>query len=249
MSVALPIIVDYCDDLLQSANIDDYCPNGLQVEAGSTVKHIISGVTASEALIQHAIKAKADTLLVHHGYFWKGEPQVLTGMKGKRIQLLMQQGISLLAYHLPLDIHPVLGNNVLWGAAMDMPSQTCNTSGLIHYHKLETAIEIQDLEQYIKQATQHQPLHLPGGPKHIRTIAWCSGGAQDFIVEAAANGADAFLSGEVSERTTHQAAELGIHYFACGHHVTETFGIKALGARLAKQFKLKCQFVDIHNPI
>ena len=245
-------LIDYCDNFLNTQQIADYCPNGLQVAAHSdatAIKTIVTGVTANLALIEQAIAQKAQLLLVHHGYFWRGESQPLIGMKGKRIRQLMQHNLSMAAYHLPLDVHNEIGNNVLWGKALGLQSQFISEDGLLHGCRLQQPLDCQQLLQRIQQSTQQKPLHLPAYKNQIQTIYWCTGAAQDYLAKAAALGADAFLSGEVSERTSHEAAELGVHYFRCGHHASETFGIQALGEHLAKRFNLNHQFINIVNPV
>ena len=248
--VSLTNLVSYCDELLEAASISDYAPNGLQVEGKSAINSIICGVTANQALIDIAIQQKADLILVHHGYFWKGEPAPLVGMKGRRIRSLMKHDISLLAYHLPLDIHPHIGNNVLWGKALGLSSEHRFENGLVHGCQLPESISVAELKQRIVKATNHrQPLHLPARKANINNIFWCSGGAQDYITLAYEHGADAFLSGEVSERTTHLAAELNVHYFACGHHASETLGVQALAEAIQAKFNCSTQFIDIPNPV
>lgn len=240
-------LVSFCDELLDAGSFSDYCPNGLQVEAGDTVKTLVSGVTASQALIDAAVEAGADALLVHHGYFWKGEAQPLIGIKGRRLRSLFEHGISLLAYHLPLDAHPELGNNRQLADRLGLDGAPLESGGLVWVAEVDEAAE--QLSLRLHDALGRQPLHLPGGPTRIRRLAWCTGAAQGYIEQAAAAGCDAFISGEVSEQTAHQAAELGIHYFAAGHHATERYGVQALGTVLAERFGLVHRFVDIPNPV
>lgn len=248
-------LANYCNELLLTHEFKDYCPNGLQVDGGQPIRHIVTGVTATQALIDEAIKLQAQALLVHHGYFWKGEAQPLTGMKGKRVRTLMQHGISLIAYHLPLDAHPTLGNNAALAHELDLniieplfPEQKHPVGNIA------TTSPISAAEFTTKLATtfQRTPLHIApsslSANKPLTRIGICSGGAQDFIDQAANMGCDAYISGEISERTTHSAHENGIHYFACGHHATERGGIKRLGEHLADQLKLDVSFIDINNP-
>lgn len=243
----------WLDTQLSVSNFNDYCPNGLQVDADNPIHHIVTGVTASEALIQAAIEAKAQAILVHHGYFWKGEPAVLTGMKGKRIRLLMQHGISLLAYHLPLDAHPTLGNNAQLAKCLGLslsealyPEEKYPIGQIAN---LSQPITPKALIEKIYQALQREPLHLSGGNTQLKRIGICTGAAQDMLEQAAIQGCDAFISGEVSERTTHIARELGIDYFACGHHATERGGIKALGDLIKTHSDIEVSFMDIDNPV
>ena len=245
--VELHHLLDYCERRLQLAGFSDYCPNGLQVEAGREVRRLVSGVTASMALIEAAAEAGADALLVHHGYFWKGEAEPLTGMKGRRIQALFRHGISLLAYHLPLDAHLELGNNRCLGDRLGMQGAPLSENGLLWVAELEEPMAATDLAVRISGGLGREALHVPGGGP-IRRVGWCSGGAQGYIEQAAAAGCDAFISGEISEQTTHQAHELGLHYFAAGHHATERYGVQALGEELATEFGIGHQFIDIPNP-
>lgn len=249
--VRLSELVGYCDGLLRANDIADYCPNGLQVEGRSEVRRVVSGVTASRALLEAAIAAGADLVLVHHGYFWKGEDQRLTGMKGERIRLLMQNNLGLLAYHLPLDVHPELGNNALLGARLGVMSEDCLDGGdvpLIWSGRFDEPLSGEALAARLDELLQRAPLHVAAGPGSIRRVAWCTGAGQGFIEQAAQAGVDAFISGEISEPTAHVAREYGIHYFAGGHHATERFGVQALGTHLAQQFDLQHEFIDIDNP-
>lgn len=249
--VHLEELSTYCDKLLKVDEIDDYCPNGLQVEGRRTVRRIVSGVTASLALLEAAYAARADLVLVHHGYFWKGEDQCLVGMKGNRVRFLMQNELSLLAYHLPLDVHSVLGNNAQLGARLGVSIEDSIDGGsapLIWSGRFADPKPVESLAANLEQVLQRAPLHVEGGPAEIRRIAWCTGAGQGFIERAAKAGVEAFISGEISEPTTHVAREYGIHYFAAGHHATERFGVQALGEHLAQQFGLQHEFIDIDNP-
>ncbi len=241
-------LANWCDRLLDVAAFDDYCPNGLQVEAGEEAHSVVSGVTASLELIEAAIELQADLLLVHHGYFWKGEPAPLTGVKGRRVRELMRHGISLLAYHLPLDAHPELGNNAGLGRALGIEGQPLPGGSLVWSARLEEPLLPASLVLRLKEALGREPLLL-GPDRPIHRLAWCTGAAQGHIVEAAAAGCDAFISGEVSEQTYHLARELDIAYFAAGHHATERFGVQALGRRIAEEFDLDWLYVDLRNPV
>jgi len=246
--VQLTELVNYCDARLDAAAFDDFCPNGLQVEAGERVGRIVSGVTASLALVEAAAAAGADLLLVHHGYFWKGEPAPLRGMKGRRVRHLMQSGVSLLAYHLPLDAHPELGNNAGLGRALGFAGAPIADLSLIWGVDLQQPLPAEDLAATIERALGRAPLALHAG-RPLRRVAWCTGAAQGYIAEAADAGYDAFISGEVSEQTLHLARELDIAYFAAGHHATERFGVMSLGDELARRFDLEHRFIDIDNPV
>jgi dinuclear metal center YbgI/SA1388 family protein len=233
--------------------IKDYCPNGLQIEGTRQVQKIVTGVTASQALIDRAIERNADAILVHHGYFWKGEPEPIKGMKGNRIRSLIKNDINLYAYHLPLDVHPDLGNNAklaeLLGIDIEGGLEPTPQSVAI-YGSLSTPVSGQEFATQLEAVLHRKPLHIsPGVDKPIKTVGWCTGGGQDYIELAASHGLDAFISGEISERTTYIARELGIHYFSAGHHATERYGVKALGEWLAKEQGLEVEFIDIDNPV
>ena len=251
--ITLKELVDYSDTLLCVEQFTDYCPNGLQVEGVATVGRLVSGVTASMALIEAAIEAGADALLVHHGYFWKGEDARVTGMKRQRLQRLLGAGISLLAYHLPLDAHPELGNNAQLARQLGF-SQTGrfgNDGGmqLGHYGMPARPMSAADMAAHIQAALARAALHIPGRAESIQRVGWCTGAAQSYIEAAAELGLDAYISGEISEQTVHVARECGIHYFAAGHHATERFGVRTLGEHLAQHFGLQHQFFDIDNPV
>ncbi len=240
----------YCDELLASASFDDYCPNGLQLEGERRVQRLASGVTASQALIDAAIEWQADAVLVHHGWFWKGEPPCLVGIKGRRVRALVGAGASLLAYHLPLDAHPELGNNRQLARMLGFaePCATSAADGLVWRGRLPRPTSAAELAQDIERALGRPPLQVPAHARPIEKVAWCTGAAQGFIEQAATLGVDAYLSGEISEQTTHQARELGVSYFAAGHHATERYGVQALGEHLAERFGLEHRFLEIDNP-
>lgn len=264
MTITAQALTEFCDDYLSASAFKDYAPNGLQVDGGRPIRRIVTGVTACEALIDAAIAEDADAIMVHHGYFWKGEPMTITGMKGQRIRKLMQHGISLIGYHLPLDAHPKIGNNAKLAEILGL-----TITEALYPHESHPVGNIatcppqsaESLTQTITQALGRIPLHISGhyqyladeaadtaAPKLLKRIGICTGGAQDMIEQAAAMGCDAYISGEISERTTHSARELGIDYFACGHHATERAGVQALGDIIAQQFGLYVRFIDIDNP-
>ncbi|SET12539.1 Nif3-like dinuclear metal center hexameric protein [Thalassotalea agarivorans] len=241
------------NQLMKPEMIKDFCPNGLQIQGSDQVNKVVTGVTASQALIDQAIAMGADTLLVHHGYFWKNESYVIRGMKYNRIKALLDNNINLFAYHLPLDIHPELGNNAqlakLLSIANIEPLEQGNPLSVSMRGTFEQAISANELQQRISSALERPCLHIDAPEKQtIKTVAWCTGGGQGYIDLAAEQGIDAFISGEISEQTTHTAREMGIHYFAAGHHATERYGAKALGEYIAKQYDLDVTFVDIDNP-
>lgn len=247
---AVSELQDYCDQLLSVRDFDDYCPNGLQVEGDRPVRRLISGVTASLALIEAALAQDADAIIVHHGWFWRGESPCLTGIKGHRVRTLMRSGASLLAYHLPLDAHPNLGNNRRLAEILSIaePQATAAGKGLVWRGDLERPMVGTRFAERIGHMLGRDPLYIAVRQDAIASIAWCTGAAQGFIEEAAALGVDAYLSGEVSEQTTHQARELGLDYFAAGHHATERYGVQALGDHVAARFGIEHRFVDIDNP-
>lgn len=240
------------DDLLQPGRFADYCPNGLQVQGRGEVRHLVSGVTASEALIDAAIAAGADAILVHHGYFWKGESPVVAGMKKRRLAKLLAHDISLLAYHLPLDAHPQLGNNaqlaLQLGLTREGPLFPLDGRAVGDIGSLPAAMTPAQLGTHIASVLGRVPLHIAGGPDAIRRVAWCTGGAQGFIDQAITMGVDAYLSGEISEPTVHAARESGVHYFALGHHASERYGVQALGEWCVRELGLTHRFIDIDNP-
>lgn len=249
--VELSKLVGYCDEKLNIGAYQDYCPNGLQVEGRAEVGKIVSGVTASQALIDRAIEVGADLLLVHHGYFWKGEAAPIVGMKQRRIKALLANGISLLAYHLPLDGHPELGNNALMGEALGFRATgrfLDNNLGMLG--ELDSAMPIARLAERIETCLAYKPLVIePWVERPVQRVAWCSGAAQGYLEQAAAQGADLYISGEISEPTVHMARELGLYYIAAGHHATERFGVRALGEHLARHFDLAHEFIDLPVPV
>ena len=253
MSARLNEIIEFCNSLLTPEKYRDYCPNGLQIEGKESVSKIVSGVTASQALLDAAVERGADLILVHHGYFWKGESEPVVGMKKRRLQTLLTNDISLLAYHLPLDGHPELGNNaqladklglqISGGLEVDNPLSIGLTG------RLEQPLSAEEFARRIGVAMDRDVLHIDGGKPLIETVGWCTGAAQGYIDKAAALGLDAYISGEISEPTVHSARELGIHYFAAGHHATERYGVQALADKLQRQFGIEHEFVDINNPV
>lgn len=243
-------IVRYTNELLAIDTFQDYGPNGLQVEGRADVNTLISGVTASQALLDVAVEQGADAVLVHHGYFWKNEDPCVVGMKRRRLATLLANNISLLAYHLPLDAHPTLGNNAQLARVLGFVPDTPPADGhtLVMTGRLAAPMSGETLGVHIAGTLGRAPLHIAGAADTIQRIAWCTGGAQAYIEQAVALGADAYLTGEVSEQTVHVARECGIHFFACGHHATERYGAPALGEHLAGQFGIAHYFIDIDNP-
>ena len=252
MAVKLNEIVNYTNNLLTPERYRDYCPNGLQVEGKADVSRIVSGVTASQALLDKAVELQADLVLVHHGYFWKGENPVIKGLKKRRLQALLSHDISLLAYHLPLDGHPELGNNAQLAKQLGFVTEggleADNPLSIGSVGRLSAPMKAVEFTAHVEKVLGRDVLHVDAGPEVISTIAWCTGGAQGYIDKAIEHGVDAYLSGEISEPTTHSAREENIHYFAAGHHATERYGAKALGEHLAEVFAVEHYFVDIDNP-
>ena len=236
----------FCNDYLKVNEFDDYCPNGLQVEGRSHVTRVVTGVTASLELIEAAIELDADAILVHHGYFWKGEAQPLVGYKGNRIRRLMQNDISLLAYHLPLDAHPIVGNNAQLAERMGW--LVTGQQGFIWTGELIESCSVDRVLEELGDSIDSNPLLISGGDHEVHQLAWCTGAAQSSIEQAAELGADLFISGEISEHTVHFAREAGIHYIAAGHHASERYGVQALGELLARRFGLFHEYVEIDNP-
>lgn len=245
-------VVDYINRTLEVERIDDYCPNGLQVAGREQISHLVTGVTASARFLQAAIDAGADAVLVHHGYFWKGESPVLTGMKLARIRTLLDANVSLLAYHLPLDVHPVLGNNAQLadklGLVVAGSVAAGGTNGLLFHGQTKRPMACSTFIDHVAQVLGRDVTAVGRSERVIHRVAWCSGGAQRFVLPAAELGVDAFISGEISEQTTHEARENNVLYIAGGHHATERYGIQALGENLSQQLQLTHQFIDVDNP-
>lgn len=243
----------HLNKLLNISKFRDYAPNGLQVEGRAEVKRIVTGVTASQALLDAAVELNADAILTHHGYFWKNESPVICGMKKRRIATLLRHDISLFGYHLPLDAHPELGNNAQLGKLLGLQTESVmderELQGVGNVGFLSEPQTLEAFGQRVQAALGREPLLITGGDNPIRRIAWCSGGAQGYIQQAIDLGVDAYLSGEISEQTVHSARENGVHYIAAGHHATERYGVKALGEHLVAQFKLEHVFLDLDNPV
>lgn len=240
----------YLDELLEAGRFRDYCPNGLQVEGRPEVQRIVAGVTASQALLDAAVARNADAILVHHGWFWKGEDGRVTGLRKKRLATVLGHDINLIAYHLPLDSHPELGNNAQLARRLGWQAEgRFGDQDMAWYGRLSQPCSAAALAAHIGQVLG-RPVQLVGnGERQVTRLGWCSGGAQGYFEPAIALGLDAYLSGEISEQTVHLARESGVPYLACGHHATERGGAQALAAHLAERFGLECEFVDIDNPV
>ncbi|MBE2260992.1 MAG: Nif3-like dinuclear metal center hexameric protein [Candidatus Accumulibacter sp.] len=240
----------YLDNLLDAGRFRDYCPNGLQVEGRPEVRRLVAGVTASQALLDAAVARGADTLLVHHGWFWRGEDGRVTGIRKTRLQTLLQHDINLIAYHLPLDSHEQFGNNAQlarrlgWTADGRFGEQDIGWLGHIDQPGTLAAVS-----ERVAAALQRVPLAVGDGQQAVSRVAWCSGGAQNLFEQAIALGVDAYLSGEISEQTVHLARESGVAYLAAGHHASERYGVQALAEHLAGRYGIDCQFVDVDNPV
>ena len=240
-------LLQACDALLQPERFKDYGPNGLQVEGARSIRKIVSGVTASRAFIEAAIAADADALLVHHGLFWRGQDGRVTGWMRERLRLLLAHDIHLLAYHLPLDAHPELGNNAQLGRVLGVRHDARFGEQDLGFMGACDWIHPQALAQHAQQVLG-RAVTCVGGGRPVRRLAWCTGGAQGYFEAAIAAGADAFLTGEISEPQTHLARETGVAFLACGHHATERYGAPAVAAHVAAQLGLQHTFIDIDNP-
>ena len=253
MSVCRDEVVMALETLLQIASFQDYCPNGLQVEGSTTISKLATAVTASMSAIQAAQEWCADTLLVHHGYFWRGESATLVGMKKRRVAQLISGDMNLLAYHLPLDYHLELGNNTALGQELarclpEFELTMGHADQPIWQGSFAAPCDPATFLEGVARAVSRAPLWIDAGGNSITRFGWCTGGAQDLIDAAAQMNLDAFISGEISERTTHSAREQGIHFFAAGHHATERYGVQRLGAWLSSRFAIEHRFFDLDNP-
>jgi len=257
-------LVAYLDDVLETARFRDYCPNGLQVEGCAEIQHVVCGVTASRALIDAAVESGADAILVHHGWFWKGEDGRITGFRKHRLQTLLAHDINLLAYHLPLDAHGEFGNNAQlalklgWSVTGRFAEQEIGFIGVPGSAEGMTGSTgavppaptfAHELAAQVERVLGRTPLLVGDGQREVKKVAWCSGGAQSYFEQAILAGADLFMSGEISEQTVHLARESGVPYLAAGHHATERFGVMALGQHLAARFGLACDYIEIDNPV
>lgn len=246
-------LATYLDQYLSAQAIPDYAPNGLQIEGRSDIRKLCTAVSISQSVIQAAIEWHADAILVHHGFFWRGERSVLTGVRRHRIGDLLGQNLNLFAYHLPLDLHPIVGNNAC--LAQRLPVANLSQHDLEKLPKGLWAGDLiapatpQELGTLLQQSLLQAPIHIAAQRPQIQRIAWCSGAAQDLLEDAQRLGVDAYLSGEISERTYDLAQELNIHYYACGHHATERYGVQALAAHLEEKFGIEHRFIETNNPI
>jgi dinuclear metal center YbgI/SA1388 family protein len=243
-------LVHYTDVLLDAPRFRDYCPNGLQVEGRPEVRRIVTGVTACLDLLRAAVDAGADAILVHHGYFWRNDDPRVTGFRRQRLQWLLHHELSLIAYHLPLDAHRTLGNNIQLGTRLGLDSaQWFGEQDLATLGRLPETMTLAAFADRVETCLGRKPLVVGDGQRLLGRLAWCTGAAQGYMEEAVRLGADAYLTGEISEQTVHIARETGVALIAAGHHATERYGVRALGAHLAEQFGLAHEFIDIPNPV
>ncbi|WP_334167697.1 Nif3-like dinuclear metal center hexameric protein [Achromobacter mucicolens] len=250
------VLASWLDDTLQAARFKDYCPNGMQVEGRSEVGHIITGVTASEALLRAAVERGADAVLVHHGWMWRNEDRRVIGTRRTRMALTLKNDLNLYAYHLPLDAHPTLGNNAQLARVLGLsPARrddgaplTCGQDGLIWLGEASGLTTLGQLGERVAQRLGRPPLVVGDPDQPLATIAWCTGGAQGMMGDAVDAGASVYITGEVSESTVHLARETGVGFIAAGHHATERYGVQALGQAVAERFGVKVEFVDVDNP-
>ncbi|MDR3067493.1 MAG: Nif3-like dinuclear metal center hexameric protein [Comamonas sp.] len=249
MSIQRNTLLSVFNGLLQPERFKDYGPNGLQVEGRSEIRRIVSGVTASRALIEAAIEAGADAVFVHHGLFWRGMDGRITGWLKERIRLLLAHDINLFAYHLPLDAHAELGNNAQLGARLGVQGQAAFGDQNLGWLADADFADAAALAAHV-QSVLGRKVTLAGAQKHrpIRKLAWCTGGAQGFFESAIAAGADAYITGEISEPQMHLAREMGVSFIAAGHHATERYGAPAVAAHVAQECGLEHRFIDIDNP-
>jgi dinuclear metal center YbgI/SA1388 family protein len=249
MSISRNELLRGLDGLLQPERFKDYGPNGLQVEGKDSIQRIVSGVTASRALIEAAIAARADALFVHHGLFWRGQDGRIVGWMKERLRLLLAHDISLFAYHLPLDAHPELGNNAQLGRVLGWQADQRFGEQELGCVAPAAFADAQALAAHVERVLGRAATLVPGdSTRAIRRVAWCTGGAQGFFEAAIAAGADAFITGEISEPQAHLARETGVAFIAAGHHATERYGAPAVAAHMAAQYGLEHQFIDIANP-
>ncbi|MCZ8016960.1 MAG: Nif3-like dinuclear metal center hexameric protein [Limnobacter sp.] len=235
-------------ELLDQARMQDYCPNGLQLEGRSQIRRVLTGVTASQGLIDLAVELNADAILVHHGLMWKGDPQVVTGFRKVRLKAALGHDLNVFAYHLPLDKHPELGNNAQLGKMLGWPSdRVLGDKGLIHFGELAAPQNLQSIVDLVVSTLGHR-VQVEGAEdpqRLVRTVAWCTGGAPGYVEQAALAGADLYLTGELSEPAVHVARECGVSLLGAGHHATERCGVKALGEWVAQRYGIEVVFQDL----
>ncbi len=258
-------LCDWIDSTLNTASFSDYCPNGLQVEGTPGIRHILAGVTASQALIERAIEAGADTLLVHHGWFWKGEDPRVRGTRRNRLARLLAHNINLLAYHLPLDAHPELGNNAQLANILGLipeyrqgPGQdqvnvripnTTGPGGLVWLGTMPGIDTLGQIARRVEDRLGRVPLTIGAPTLQVQRVAWCTGAAHNMLIDAIDAGTQCFITGEIAEPTVHLAREAGVGLISAGHHATERYGVQALGRAITETFGVRVDFADIDNPV
>lgn len=240
-------LLQACDSLLQPERFKDYGPNGLQVEGARPIRKLVSGVTASRAFIEAALAAGADALFVHHGLFWRGQDGRVTGWMRERLRLLLAHDVHLLAYHLPLDAHPELGNNAQLGRVLGVQWDARFGEQDLCFAGTTDWPDAQALASHVRRVLGRD-VTCVGGTRPVRRLAWCTGGAQGHFESAIAAGVDAFITGEISEPQAHLARETGVAFLACGHHATERYGAPTVAAHVAAQLGLQHEFIEIDNP-
>jgi dinuclear metal center YbgI/SA1388 family protein len=240
----------YLAQYLEVAKFRDYSPNGLQVEGRASLERLVTGVTASAALLEAAIEAHADAVLVHHGYFWRGEDARIVGTRRRRIGLLVTHDVNLFAFHLPLDAHAEVGNNAQLGRVLGFPlAGRFGEQEIGMYGELDDSFTLASIAQRIEERLRRAPLVIGETSRPVRRIAWCTGAAQGYLEHAVSLGVDLYVTGEVSEQTVHLSRETGVAFIAAGHHATERYGVQALGEHLARRFGIEHRFIDIDNPV
>ncbi|WP_237173341.1 Nif3-like dinuclear metal center hexameric protein [Paracandidimonas lactea] len=255
--VSTHTLANWLDDTLQAGRFKDYCPNGLQVEGRDTIQRIVTGVTVSQALLEHAVARGADAVLAHHGWFWKNEDPRVRGPKRRRLALALANELNIFAYHLPLDAHPELGNNAQLARVLGLTPDrddtgaplTCGPGDLVWLGTCPAVATLGDLATSVSKRLHRAPLTVGDLQRPVRRVAWCTGAAQSMMDAAIEAGADAYITGEVSEPTFHLANETGVGFISAGHHATERYGIQALGQAIAQQFGIDVEFVDLDNPV
>lgn len=241
---------NYIQQLLQPWRFRDYCPNGLQFEGKSEVARLVSGVTANMALLEAAVEMKADAILVHHGWFWKNEDERIVGIKRRRIGLLARHDISLFAYHLPLDVHPEVGNNIQLARHLGFDIDSCfGEQDIACLGASPEAYTLREWQELLRVRLGQEPFIIGDLERPVRRVAWCTGAGQSYFQEAIRQGVDAFITGEISEPMVHMARESGVAYVAAGHHASERYGVQALGRDLAVRFGIDHEFIDIASPV
>lgn len=251
--VARERLVAYLDEYLAAQSGGDYGPNGLQVEGRDDVALLVTGVSACRTLFERAAELEADAILVHHGLFWDGDDRVLTGLRYRRVAALIRSDVNLLAYHLPLDRHPIVGNNAVavqrFGITDPRPFGEHDGLAVGFGGALPHPMQPEAFAHRCLEVFGQEPLAFPHGPDPIRSAAFVSGAAQSLFLAAIAEEYDAYVTGEASEWVMNVARESATHYFAAGHYATERLGVQALGVHLAEHFDLEVEFVDVPNPV